>query len=286
MTVRITTLVENTVSWANLLGEWGLSMLVETEELTFLSDAGTTSAAAKNSVALGVSLTGVDVVTISHGHFDHMGGLIPLLQFIRKPVHVIGHPSIFDSKYAYHPGSKMCEYVDDSDYEYIGAPYSREEYERCGARFVLGTDPVWLTDNVVTSGEVPVLTDYETIDAMLLVKQGDEYVPDPLPDDLSVFIKTEKGLVVVLGCAHRGIINHLWRGLELTGLDRVYAVVGGTHLIAADDARIAETIRELKRLQVEVVAASHCTGFKAACALSQAFGDAFQLNNAGTRLTF
>ena len=285
MTVKITTLVENTVSWANLLGEWGLSMLVETDDLTFLSDTGTTSAAAKNAMALGVSLTGVDVVTISHGHFDHMGGLIPLLQLIRKPVQVVGHSQIFDSKYAYHPGEKMCEYVDDCDYEYIGAPYSREEYERCGARFALSADPVWLSDNVVTSGEVPMLTDYETIDPMLLVKKNGEYVPDLLPDDLSVFIKTSKGLVAVLGCAHRGMVNHIWRGQELTGMDKVYAVVGGTHLIAANDARIEETIRELKRLDVQIVAASHCTGMHAACALSNAFGGAFRFNNAGTRLT-
>ncbi len=285
MTVRITTLVENTVSWANLLAEWGLCMLVETDNLTFLSDTGTTSAAAQNALALGVPLTGVDVITISHGHFDHTGGLLALMQLIRKPVQVVGHPQIWGSKYAYHPGEKMLEYVTDCEYEYIGIPYARAEAERCGARFTLGADPVWLSDTVVTSGEVPMKTEYETIDPMLLVWEDGEYKPDLLPDDLSVFIKTEKGLVAILGCAHRGIINHLWRGLELTGVDTIYAVVGGTHLMAADDERIEKTIRELKRLNVEVVAASHCTGLHAACALEHALGDAFRFNNAGTRIT-
>ncbi len=285
MTVRITTLVENTVGGGNVCAEWGLSMLVETDDFTVLADTGATSAAARNAQTLGVSLSGVEAFFFSHGHFDHTGGLLHLLNLIRKPVQVLAHPAVWDRKYAASPDLKVCEYNSDSVYEYIGIPYARELAETYGARFVLGEDPVWLSDTVVTSGEVPMLTDYETVDPILYVWEDGEYRPDTVPDDQSIFVKTEKGMVAILGCAHRGIINHLWRGQQLTGADTVYAVVGGTHLIAADDRRIEKTIRELQRLNVQVVAASHCTGLHAACALEHAFGSAFRFNNAGTRIT-
>jgi 7,8-dihydropterin-6-yl-methyl-4-(beta-D-ribofuranosyl)aminobenzene 5'-phosphate synthase len=138
---------------------------------------------------------------------------------------------------------------------------------------------------VVTSGEVPMRTEYETIDPALMVLENGEYKPDPLADDQSIFIKTDKGLVAVLGCAHRGVVNHLLRGQELTGIDKVYAVIGGTHLGPASRDRIDKTIRELRRMEVQKVAASHCTGLKAACALDHEFGDSFVFNNAGTRIT-
>ncbi len=285
MTIRITTLIENSVSWVNVLGEWGLSMLVEAEDCTVLSDTGTSEATARNARALGVPLQKVDVVIFSHGHFDHTGGLLDLLPIINKPVDVMGHPDIWTKKYAYHPGHKVCKYNTEIDYEYIGIPYAREQAEKWGARFVLSSEPVWLSDTVVTSGEVPMRTEYETIDPMLMVLENGKYKPDPLADDQSIFIKTEKGLVAVLGCAHRGVINHLLRGRELTGIDKVYAVIGGTHLGPASRDRVDKTIRELRRMEVQIVAASHCTGLKAACVLDQEFGDSFLFNNAGTCIT-
>ncbi|MBN1151782.1 MAG: MBL fold metallo-hydrolase [Dehalococcoidia bacterium] len=285
MTIHITTLVENTAGWVNVVGEWGLSMLVETDERVVLFDTGTSDAAARNVLSLGLSLTGVDAVVFSHGHFDHAGGLLSLLPLIRKPVNVFGHPRMWDRKYACRPKPMFCPYNTEATYEYNGIPYAREEAEKLGARFVLDSQPVWLSDSLVTSGEVPMQTDYETIDSMLKVFEGGEYKPDPLADDLSIFVKTEKGLVALLGCAHRGVINHLLRGLELTGLDRVYAVVGGTHLMAASPERIQKSIKELRRMGVQLVAASHCTGLKAACVLYSEFGDKFVFNNSGTRIS-
>ncbi len=286
MTIRITTLVENTAGRVRVLAEWGLCMLVETDDCVILSDAGASEAAARNAQVLDVSLIGVNVVVFSHGHFDHTGGLPALLPLMQKPVDIVAHHRIWDHKYAYHPGKRGCGHDVDSDYEYIGIPYERQEAEKLGARFVLGSEPVWLSDTVVTSGEVTMQTEYEDIDSKLMIMEKGEYRPDDLPDDQSIFIKTEKGLVAVLGCAHRGLINHLLRGQELIGSERVHAIVGGTHLMTASQDRIAKTIRQLRQMDVQVIAASHCTGLLAACALERELGESFVFNNAGTCLTF
>jgi len=285
MSIRITTLTENTASWVHLLAEWGLSMLVETEDCRILSDTGTSFVTAHNANTMGVDLTQVDRVFFSHGHFDHTGGLLHVLRLMKKQVEVIAHPDIWAEKYYFNPERKACFYNPADKYEYIGVPFSREEAEKFGACFNLTREPVWITDNIVTSGEIPMLTEYETIDPDLYVREDGEFKPDPLPDDQSLFIKSDRGLVVVAGCAHRGIVNVLNHARQLTGVESIYAVIGGTHLAPASPERLKLTIAELKRLGVQRVAASHCTGLPAACALAREFGDRFLFNNAGTCIT-
>ena len=98
-------------------------------------------------------------------------------------------------------------------------------------------------------------------------------------------INTEYGLVVILGCAHRGIVNTLRHAQQLTGKESVYAAIGGTHLFRASDERIDQTIADLKDMGIQRLGVSHCTGFRASARLAQEFEDVFFLNNAGTRLT-
>ena len=108
--------------------------------------------------------------------------------------------------------------------------------------------------------------------------------PDDLPDDLALIINAEYGLVVVCGCAHRGLINTLHQAQQLTGNQRIYAVIGGIHLIRADKERIERTIADLRGMDIQRLYVSHCTGFAASTRLAREFGEAFMLNNAGTRL--
>ena len=104
---------------------------------------------------------------------------------------------------------------------------------------------------------------------------------DTFADDLALIVKMEKGLVIILGCAHRGMINTLRHARNLTGDERVYAVIGGTHLYPKNDDQIGKTIEFLKEMDVQKIGVSHCTGFHAATRLAQAFGDRFFVNNAG-----
>jgi 7,8-dihydropterin-6-yl-methyl-4-(beta-D-ribofuranosyl)aminobenzene 5'-phosphate synthase len=157
----------------------------------------------------------------------------------------------------------------------VGIPFRREELESLGARFVLSADPVSIGENAVTTGEVPLVTGYEQVDPACCVKVGGLLEPDPLADDLSLVVRTEKGLVVIMGCAHRGMINHLLRAREMTGDNRIHAVVGGTHMSSASEQRLAQTVEDLTAMSPFVVAPCHCTEFRGIALLAEAFGDSF-----------
>ncbi len=273
MDIKITTLSENTANHG-FLAEWGLSILVEVDGAKILMDTGMSFSAAYNAQLLGIDLTGIETIVLSHGHRDHTGGLRDILRRKRGQVKVIAHPDIWMSKYT----------RSDKGDEYSGVPFSREPLESLGARFSFSKEPVRISEHVMTSGEIPMVSGYETIEDNLLVKQRASLRPDPLADDLALIIKTDSGLVVILGCAHHGIVNTLRHAQKLTGVEQVYAVIGGTHLFRASPERIAATIAELKEMGIQKIGVSHCTGFPASLRLAEEFQDAFFLNNAGTQL--
>ena len=280
MELRLTTLSENTAPAIprGLLGEWGLSVLVEVDDLTVLLDAGQNVSAVNNGDILGTEWSNINAIVLSHGHYDHTGGLRQVLGKTRKQVEIIAHPHAWTNKYAHVP---------EIDYSaYIGIPFQKEELESLGAVFKLTSQPTWLSDSVVTSGEIPMITDYEMIDPGLCIKEGGRFMPDPLGDDQALFIKIDQGLVVVLGCAHRGIINTLRHAQKVTGIDLVHTVIGGTHFFRASEAQIEMAIAELKAMGVQRLGVSHCTGMPAGVRLAQEFGENFFFNNSGTRVTF
>ena len=274
--MQITTLSENTAGRAGLLAEWGLSILIEADDHRILLDTGSGFSAVYNAMTLGVDLSRIDKIVFSHGHFDHTGGLIHILRMMRSHVEVIAHPDIWAPKYTRRP---------EREGTYIGVPFAREAAEALGASFNLARDPVWINENIVSSGEIPMLTDYEKIDPTLYVKENEEFKPDPLWDDQAIFLKSEKGLIIILGCAHRGTINTIRYAQKLTGVEPVYAVIGGTHLISASPQRLDATITELSSLGVQRLGVSHCTGLPVSALLAQTFGATFFFNNAGTRIT-
>jgi 7,8-dihydropterin-6-yl-methyl-4-(beta-D-ribofuranosyl)aminobenzene 5'-phosphate synthase len=274
MEIRITTLNENTAG-GGCLAEWGLSMLVEADGLKILFDTGSGIAAIHNAQLLGVDLATVDRIVLSHGHYDHTGGLHKVLTRAGQK-EVIAHPAVWARKYGGMEGGPE---------RYIGIPFIREGLEALGASFTLSEEPVKLSAHVMTSGEIPMTTDYETVETYLRVKEGEELKQDSLPDDLALIIDTEFGLVVILGCGHRGIINTLRHARKVAGKELIYAAIGGTHLLHASQERLEKTAAALKEMGVQYLGVSHCTGFAASAYLAREFGDAFFQNNAGTRLT-
>ncbi|MBN2062486.1 MAG: MBL fold metallo-hydrolase [Deltaproteobacteria bacterium] len=276
MKVKITTLAENTAARPGLLAEWGLSILVETDEAVVLLDTGgSESTAAHNARRMGIDLSIVDKIVLSHAHGDHTGGLVEVLHSIGKPIDIIAHPGVWDRKFGKLPNLPS---------RYAGIPFNLDTLENLGAIFHLTSEPVKITENIMTTGEVEMKTPYEELDANLYIKKNGDLEKDTLPDDLALIINTGEGLAVITGCAHRGIINTLRHAQALTGVDYIHTVIGGTHLIRASKERLDSTIADLKTFGIQRLGVSHCTGGLPAARLALEFGEIFFFNNAGTEI--
>jgi 7,8-dihydropterin-6-yl-methyl-4-(beta-D-ribofuranosyl)aminobenzene 5'-phosphate synthase len=274
MTVRITTLSENTAQ-LGFLGEWGLSILVETESRKVLLDTGLSTSVVYNADLMGIDFSTIDAIVLSHAHGDHTGGLRNVLMRVRKQVQVIAHPDIWIPKYVVY--GELSRYA--------GIPYVKEDLESLGASFYLTRKPFEISDDIMTTGEIEMTTDYETIDDRLFVKKGNKMIPDPLADDLAIVVRTTEGLILITGCAHRGIVNTVRQVQKLTQGEYIHTIMGGTHLMVASPERIEKTANELKGLGLQRLGVSHCTGFSASAALAKEFSEVFFPNNAGTQIT-
>ena len=274
--LKITTLSENTADNLGLLAEWGLSILVESDNANILLDTSQTISVVYNAQALGIDMHKVDKIVLSHGHADHTGGLMNVLGLIGKKVEIVAHPDIVDTKYA---GKQ------EDTRKNVALPFSFQQMEKLGANFNLSQKPVKLTPDIITTGEVPMFTDFEQIDPdRFFVKEDSTWYPDELKDDLALIINTKPGLIVVLGCGHRGVINTLYHAQKLTGRKEIRMVIGGCHLINSSAERVYRTIAALKDLNVQKVGVSHCTGLEASAIMAQELGDRFFYNNACTRI--
>ncbi len=271
--MQVLVLSDNTAGPPCFLAEHGLCLLVRTEEGDVLMDTGQGTAAIQNAELMKLGFDGVRAVALSHGHYDHTGGL-PALLLKKGAVKVYAHPGIFDAKY-YRVGEAR---------RYIGIPWRREHLESLGASFDLDSSPRELLPGVKLTGEIPRVTDFEPGDPNLVVDRGGELVPDPFLDDQALVIEDPQGLVIILGCAHAGTINTVIHAREITGRDRVRAIIGGSHLAFLGAEQLERSVEELKKMEPELLAFSHCTGQAAARRLSQEFGDRFVFNQTGSVL--
>ena len=227
----------------------------------FLIDTGPSSETLKrNANALGIDLSEVKGVILTHGHYDHTGGLPEVLKHIDRKIPVIAHPSAFEPKFSFKP-----------TLTYIGVPFTRAEIESLGASLLLSRNPVQLMDGVSTTGEIERVTSYEKIEGLWTVSR-ERFLPDILLDDQSVIFKIDgRGLVIISGCAHSGIINTVMHSKRLMKVEKIYAVIGGFHMLNADEKRIRWTIDDLAALNPEMICPCHCTGKEATEMFKSAF---------------
>lgn len=279
MSIRVSVLSENIAGASGILAEWGWSVLIEVDGQKILFDTGPSISACHNARTMGIELSQVDKVVLSHVHHDHTGGLRDFLLSRRgKEVTVIAHPHIWAIRYTR---------TKDKD-RFAGMRFQRQDLESLGACFELVTHPVELSENSLTSGEIPITTDFEKKSVPAFGGLGRYMIDDSgittdtILDDMAIIVKTEAGLVVVLGCAHRGIINTLLHARIITGIERIYAVLGGAHLNSESNERVERTIAALKELDVQRMGLCHCTGLKVITRMAQEFGERFFFCNAGT----
>jgi len=283
--LKISTLCENSVADSYYLGEWGFSAFINIDnKYKLLFDTGMGRAILPNADALGIDLSAIEGILLSHGHDDHTGGLRLLLERIHylkpeKKFEILCHPDAVKPKYVRHSP--------EQDYYYAGIPFNLEELEKYGAKFKYSKKPVWLTENIVSSGEIPMTNNLEQVTEICYLKDNGNFYSDPVLDDQALFIITNLGLVVILGCAHRGMINTIQHAREVTGVKDVYMVIGGTHLVKASKERLDFTISQMEEMGIQKIGVSHCTGLRSAAYFCNYFSETtFFYNNAGTVIKF
>ncbi len=272
MKAKVTVLCENSVfSNIGAMAEHGWSAFIETDQGNFLFDTGQGKALINNANYFKKDLSSTKGIIISHHHIDHTGGLLSALA-ATGPKNIYSHPDLFKESYLTRSGSP----------KYIGIPFAKIALESKGANFIFNREFTEIAPGMYLTGEVPRLNDFEfgDKDQVILTEKG--FVRDPLLDDQSIIIETEKGLFVILGCSHAGIINILNYAIEKTGQNHIHTVIGGTHLGPVSDEQREKSIKALKEFDIERIGVSHCTGLKAAMRLSQEFGDKFFFCNVGT----
>jgi len=277
MKARITIICENSVSLKGGIGEHGFAAYLETERGNYLFDTGRGDGLITNLLKFDKDPLAIQKIILSHGHQDHTGGLASILELLGK-VDILAHPDLFTIRY------NISQKEGKEVRRFVGLKFRKVYLESLGGKFILEKDFREVTREMFLTGEVPRTTPFEKGDPNLFTKREGKLIPDPFLDDQSLVIEGPKGLVIILGCAHSGMINILKYVLKKTGKDQVYAVLGGTHLDFASPLQVEETIAALKEFQVEKIGVSHCTGLKAAARLYAEFGDKFFFGRVGEAL--
>jgi len=257
--MKLTVLFENHAGYKKgLLGYHGFSAMVEHNGKKVLVDTGTDGKVLLgNMEALGVSPGEIDALFITHGHYDHTGGMKAFLEARRVGIDVYAHPGIFQRRVALKP--KLRE---------IGIPFTREELEGLGATFHLSPEPVEFLPGFISSGEIK--RNHWDRAVGYLVENG-RYIKDPVRDDMALIVDLGNEIAVITGCGHSGIVNIAEHAVKLTGKP-VKALVGGFHLRGAGQAILEDAVAKLKALGVEELYAGHCTGIDEYAHLKANFG--------------
>jgi 7,8-dihydropterin-6-yl-methyl-4-(beta-D-ribofuranosyl)aminobenzene 5'-phosphate synthase len=268
MKTRITILCENLVGRLVGSGEHGFSVFIETDRGNYLFDTGRGQSIVANSLALGKDLRTVQKIFLSHGHYDHTGGLPEVLKLKgRVDVHV--HPDVFIDRI------HVLQEEGQEKKRFVGLPFKRSYLEFLGAHFLINKEFTEVENEMFLTGEVPRRTAFEKADQRLFAERNGILGQDIFADDQSLVIDTGGGLILILGCAHSGLVNIIKHVLEKTGKEKFQAILGGTHLDFLTSAQLEETVGVLRKMNIERMGASHCTGMKAAFRLHQEFGDRF-----------
>jgi len=271
---KATVLCENCVfSHVGAIAEHGWSVYIESDQGNFLFDTGQGKAIINNARYFNKDLSTIQGIMISHHHCDHTGGLLSVLEQVGK-VKVYAHPDLFKNSYV----------IDEGKERNIGIPFRQEILESKGAQFKFNASLSEIVPDLMLSGEIPRLTEFEKASKRFLLKTREGYAQDFIFDDQTLIMNTEKGLMIILGCSHSGIINIINHIIDKTGQDHIHTIIGGTHLGPASEETKEKTIQALKKFDIEKIGVSHCTGLQTSMRLFQEFGNRFFFCNVGTEI--
>lgn len=283
--LKVISLIEDSPRYDSYLeGCNGISFWVEVSSgdihRTILFDVGPVAEALiYNAEKLNLKLPDVDMIVLSHCHFDHTAGLSGVIASIGHEVPIFAHPDVFRPNFALRP-----EFM---NYAMVGEN-RRENIEGLGGYFVLTKSPIELVPGFMVTGEVERTTHFEESGGVscFTVDVEGKLVPDKLQDDYSVVINlSDRGIVVLTGCGHAGPVNIVKHCVNISGVDKVEGIMGGFHLLQASQERVDLTIEEFKKFKPRWIAPMHCTGVIPTAKMASAFKEAFWEMHAGDSMT-
>ncbi|MBN1435960.1 MAG: MBL fold metallo-hydrolase [Sedimentisphaerales bacterium] len=274
----VTILVDNTSNRPTLLAEHGWAVWIEYQDHKILFDTGQSGIIQNNAEILNIDLSQTQAIVLSHGHYDHTGGLMRVLDNSHQ-TDLYLHPDATKSKYSAHP---------DKPIRNIAMPaftkINLTQHPNI-ANLVWTKKPTAIIPGITVTGPIPRNSDFEDVGGSFF-QDSDATKPDPITDDQSLFLETNQGLVVVLGCAHAGVVNTLDHIAQLTSKKEFHTIIGGMHLGNASPQRIDQTIQAFRRYNIQQIIPAHCTGTNAAAKLYQAFPDKCITASVGATLEF
>ncbi len=283
--LAVTVLLEDCAGYdKGLVSQHGLSLLLEaragSEKKTILFDCGQEPGPVlQNMALLGHKPSAIEIIFLSHCHYDHTGGLTGILEACDKsPVPVICHPSVHRLNIATRPSFRVVG---------MGPDNSPGAIESAGGKLIPVAVPLPLMKGAVTSGEINERVSFENTPTLsILTIEDGKTVPDRMNDDQSLIFLMRQGLVIVTGCSHAGIISIIKAAVRLTGIEKIAAVVGGFHLVDAGEERIEHTLDALSGLDSTKIYTGHCTGLKAEAKMLLKLKERFRKLHTGMKMQF
>jgi len=273
-TLTVTVIAEDSVMYESpYLGQHGISLLLRAERGGLTSNilvdvAQNPGALLENMEKMQIAPACIDMIVLTHCHYDHTQGLAEILRAIgKRDVPVIAHPDIFRPNFVTEPYLRHIGVMDGD---------KREDIEKAGGVLYLTSDSITLLPGLITTGEVERVTDFEEVGMPLFTIENGHCTEDAMLDDISVIARLEdKGIVIITGCSHAGIVNICLQSMKLAGTKKVHRIIGGFHLVEASDARIQKTSQALKKFGPDWISSGHCTGFRAQAEFYRVFKERF-----------
>lgn len=281
--VKITCVVENTATFASeFYAEHGLSILIEDGKTKVLFDTGNSPEVLKKNMGLLNGFKDLNYVVLSHGHDDHTGGLSYI--FKNTSADILMHEKALLPKYVLRKGKMQFigtkgEYITKNSSKHVNNDQKTNDSTK--VEFISKT--IEIAPNIYIFPEISLKYDFEGIDPSFLICDNGNFLSDNFEDELVLVIRTDKGLVVLSGCAHRGIVNTVSSVVEYFN-DDIYAVIGGTHLVSSNEDRLNRTSKELKKFDPDQLIFGHCNGFDAQCRFKKEFKNKFQILESGKEI--